>query len=365
MTELRYAFVADPHVGNMKQHGGAVVVGCNQRARDAIQVLARSAARAKELGCHRLVVLGDLFDTSNPNPQMVAQVAAALSVGPPVEIIVGNHDQVSTALGDHALAPFSLGKNLQVHEAPARVGDLILVPFQPGAGAVWLAESLKQVNCKDGILCIHLGIEDGDTPHFLRGAHDSIHVSQLRTLMEQHGIKATFAGNWHNGRDWEEERIYQCGVICPKTFSDDGYEGRGDMLVYDPAHWLVDHPERFNIPGPRFLKFDDVETLEDWTTELEEKRSKGYTIYARVTAEPDEMDEARELRDGAPQGITIDISLDATEAKAAMTSAASVARSAETFEEALDKYVDQYPIDEPGTKAGVLERIRQFRRAVV
>ena len=358
---VKYAFIADVHVGNMKQHGGAVKVGCNARAQEVIQVLRRCATKAKELGCEKLVVLGDLFDISNPNPQMVTQVAAALSVGPPVEIIVGNHDQVSTDLGDHALAPFTMSNKLQVHEVPKRVGDLVLIPFQPGPACDWLPESLKQVDCEGGVLCIHLGIEGATTPFFLKGAHDSIKVEQLKALMDEHKLRACFAGNWHNAMLWPEDKIWQCGTICPKSFSDDGLDYRGLLWVYEPEHWLVEEPDSYDIPGPRFLKMD-VDELDDRTGDLEALAQKGYSIFVRATAEPDEIDEVKSLKEGAPDGITIEVALDATEAKAAVKSAAVCARSAETFEEALHKYIDQFPIEAPGTKEGVLERIRQFRR---
>ncbi len=358
---MKYGFIADCHVGNLKQHGGAVKVGCNARAQEVIQVLLRCALRAKELGCDKLVVLGDLFDASNPNPQMVTQVAAALSAGPPVEIIVGNHDQVSTDLGDHALAPFSLSTNLRVHEIPTRVGDLVLIPFQPGPACDWLPESLKQVDCEDGVLCIHLGIDGEDTPFFLKGAHDSIKVEQLKALMDEHKLRACFAGNWHDARAWPEEKIWQCGTICPKSFSDDGLDSRGRLWVYEPEHWLVEEPDSYDIPGPRFLKMH-VDDLGDKTEELEALANKGYTIYVRAKADTDEIQEVREMQEGAPPGITVELDLDDTEAKAAVKSAAVVARSAETFEEALDKYIDQFPIEKPGTKEGVVERIHQFRR---
>jgi len=359
-----YAFVADPHVGNMKQHGGQVEVGCNARAREVIRVLADCKDVAARHGADHFVVLGDLFDSSNPNPQMVHQTARALQGSVPVEIIVGNHDQVSVAGGDHALAPFSLGKNLQVIEEPTRLGDLLLVPFQPGPAKDWLRESI--IDSEGGILCIHLGVEDGDTPHFLQGARDSIHVDQLTDLAKEFGFCAVFAGNWHNMRKWDmfltdEERsvqIIQCGTICPKTFSDDGFDLRGKIWFYDTAKskaWCVD------MPGPRFVR-TDLDGLLDNVETFEAKAQEGFTIYVRVTVDGDELEEARQLRDEAPAGIIIEIDLDPTEAKAAVTSAASVARSAETFEEALDKFIDQYPIEEPGTKDGVVGRIRRFRR---
>lgn len=360
---MKYGFIADPHVWNHKYHGGPVEVGCNVRARECIEVLRRCALQANEEGCDSLVVLGDLFDGTDPNPQMVAQTISALQAAKEVHLIVGNHDQVSTHSGDHAMASMSKAARLYVHEDPVRINDLVLVPFQPGPAKKWLRRSLEAVDTVGGVLCMHLGIEDGKTPEYLRGAHDSIHIDQLTDLAQEFELVGAFAGNWHNPRTWEmysaeEQRsflVVQCGVICPKTFSDEGWD-RGRLWAWEKGWTTAD------IVGPRFLQFHTLEEFDDNQSQIMEQAEKGYTVYVRVHVEPEELEEAREAKEGAPDGIHVEIRVDDTEVRAAAKAAAQVAKSAETFEQALVKYIDRYPIDKPGTKDGVLRRIREFRQ---
>ena len=95
--------VADIHLACHRQLGGITAAGLNTRAREILAVLQHTGqlVRAEQAS---LVIAGDLFDTPHPTPQLMAGALDALS-GLDVTCLVGNHDQVSAAPGDHALGP--------------------------------------------------------------------------------------------------------------------------------------------------------------------------------------------------------------------------------------------------------------------
>jgi hypothetical protein len=163
-------FIADVHVGNHRQHGGSVNAGLNDRCRSVLSALCRAKEQASAAGCTALVVLGDLFDTDQPNPQMIAAVGGAL-VGPlHTQILMGNHDRASGAPGDHALGWARQVEMLDVVEFPqvaalGEVGTLLLVPFRPGDPREWLPDVVadlaeKAPKGRRRVLCVHLGLRD-------------------------------------------------------------------------------------------------------------------------------------------------------------------------------------------------------------
>ncbi len=284
---MRIAFIADLHVGNHRAWGGKLDAGVNVRAQAIVTALGQACNRALALDAKVLVVCGDLFDTDHPTPQLIRAVGEILGgycdLGGEVYILLGNHDASSDQPWDSALAPFGLvSRSIHVADAPtsARVGTaadnavLLLVPYQSGPARDWFTHAVDEAlvparasgaGVKPStplVLAFHLGIEDGKTPAFLRGASDSVHVDAVADIVRAHDLAAVFAGNWHDHQAWDaydgvgtagqyrRTPIIQCGALVPTGFDNPGVAGLyGSLVLYDTRTHLAVREE---LPGPRF-----------------------------------------------------------------------------------------------------------------
>src|SRR5882724_6254079 len=110
---MRIAFVADPHIANFPAHGGPAIAGINRRCQLTLDTLELAAAKANALDCECFVVLGDLYDTTRPLPQIETAVRKRLSKFDGfVLLLMGNHDRNSGLAGDHALGPTAGAANI-------------------------------------------------------------------------------------------------------------------------------------------------------------------------------------------------------------------------------------------------------------
>jgi DNA repair exonuclease SbcCD nuclease subunit len=350
----RIAFGADVHVGNHQTHKGEYVAGLNERCRQVIDVLGQAVQLAHDEECSAFVVAGDLFDRVNPTPQMVSAVQDAIDKGVDFHAVLGNHDSASAARGDHALGPLlPLG---YVWERPRVVAvgdvDLVVVPYQPGPADDWFPEVVDGLIGKkattpfrDGavrLMSFHLGIEDGSTDVWLKGSHDSVHIDLVESLMEEYGIRAVFAGNWHDHRHWSvldgKADVVQCGALCPTGFNNYGVEGYGNVCFFDtegePAIYFQE------IPGPRFLKVSGpkAKSLVDST------RRAGNIVYVKWMTEVDAVTHSQGVID---QWIEEGICKagralpDKEDLEAAAREAAEAASEADSLDEAVVEYVEK------------------------
>lgn len=359
---MRIAFVADVHLGNHRRFGGPVVAGLNTRARMALGTLRAARARAEQMRADAFVVLGDLFDTSKPEPQLLAETQRAFDEtgpGQPI-LLLGNHDQNSTTPGDHALGPLS--PLAHIVEVPSVLNwgdtDLWCVPFQPGRAADWLPNALAGLSKQSGhkvqrrVLTLHLGLSDTDTPPWLRDAHDAVPASLVGELCREYGLQAAFAGNWHNPAEWDFDgvKVIQPGTLCPTGWDNPGGD-YGRVYIYDSDTRAVEHAV---IPGPRFLK------LKYPTTEPIES---GQQTFVRWVASAEYATDAQEtLRVAQEKALCAggEVVLDDAEASAAAKTAATVARSAETLDAALAGYVKEMPLVDGVDRAAVLALCKQY-----
>jgi len=374
----RLAFCADIHIGNHKRFGGPTVAGMNTRCGQALGAFAAALRLAQSEKCEWFVVCGDLFDTSKPEPQLLAAVLDILRSNTDsgayhsthVIILLGNHDMHSTTPGDHALG--CLTDHALVITAPTVVSidpetDLLCVPFRPGEPAKdWLPDTVARMIAENTeqaagdataskrLLAVHMGIADADTPTWLANAPDSIVVDDLARIMDTHGIAAAMAGNWHDGCTWAEEpEIFQLGALVPTGWDNPGLAGYGGVLIYNTRD-LTWH--KHEVPGPRFLKLKAHEPLPS------DPRPQP-AMYVRVEV-PHEHVPAHEavLRDMVEKKkiAAYDIDIDHTAATAMAKTAAHVARSAETFTEALDAFLRTMPIPEKIERVAVAARVCAF-----
>lgn len=286
-------FVADPHVRNHPAHGGPRVGGTNRRCREHCEVLARAALDALELDA-RLVVLGDVFDQARPSPPVVRATWDALTAGGDAGrraiVIPGNHDLWSGSRGDHALA--SMLDPVRVYDEPAVVDvdgvRLWLAPYRPGPAREWLPEVVHRLADIDRrqericrkILCLHLGVAEGDEPEFLRAGDDVVDAEQLAALMGL-GLNLAVAGNWHGRSEWERPplRVIQPGTLVPCRHTDDGLGGWGLHVAADSIAWR-------RYPGPRFATVDSLVALKATLTNLDTDDR----LYLRARVPLDEHD---------------------------------------------------------------------------
>jgi hypothetical protein len=361
----KFGIISDLHLANHKAHGGPVVAGLNTRCRLALDVLRRAVSRAVELKCEALFILGDVFDTWRPEPQIVAAVQEILSKVPmDVAVLEGNHDMVSMAEGDHSLGP--LAPVATVLSAPevltVRGHKVFAVPYQPGPAVEWLPRVMQAPDAHGAVaLLLHLGISTPDMPSYAKEANDQVPLKLLMELMERLSIPAAFAGNWHqhvvhasrSGRS----RAIQVGALVPTGWDNPGVDGYGTLVVYDPtlvgvARWVIEA-----IPGPRFINLDN------YGLSLPTFVDKGWRLFPRVKVGPEKAAQAVAwLEEQRQHGMIAEgeVEVDAAEARAAARTAATVAQDAGTFEEALMGFVQQMPLLVDVDRTQVLLRAREF-----
>lgn len=355
----RIAFAADIHVGNHKRHGGPIVAGMNDRCRLVIATLRRAVELAEQRQCERLYVLGDLFDTVRPEPQVITAVQNALRGGLEIRLLMGNHDQVSTTKNDHALGPLEAVGGVDVIDETELHGfggdiEIIAVPFRPGPAAEWFPPAVEEMAAHlstrsdqwiGRLLVFHLGIEDEHTQAFLKGAHDSIPKDTVAQLMSKLDIDVALAGNWHSHRTWNARSIIQVGTLCPTGWDNPGFEGYGRVAIYDSQFRKVTFEE---IPGPRFSIAKSDGDIEEAMAHVAERNR----VYVR-----DEYGYG-----GAPlEGLAArELSVGQADVKSAARMAAGAARSATTLDEALANFVEEMPLEEGVDRAAVLGRVKGY-----
>lgn len=365
MTTL--AFVADVHVGNHSVFGGPVVASLNGRCRSVLKALAQAATIARERA-DVLVIAGDLFDTSTPLPQAIAEVQRILEPVPQVVVLQGNHDLVSDSPGDHALGPLEALPNVIVATAPmaVRVGDtaLLCVPFRVGDAREWFADAVEEAaadpvstGAAHRVLAFHLGVIDNTTPAYLAGAHDAVSLGAVQAAMERHGIEAGFCGNWHAGKRWawDDRVLVQIGATAPTGFDNPGFDV-GLLRLYATrglgAPAGPGAPETVVLDGPRFVT---ATTLEE--VDRARRLAQGRELFVSLKGEAaKQLDAVRAL----PDVVGVRAVSDQSEARAATRAAAVAVRQASTLDEALAAFVKQMPLGEGVERETVLAAAKAY-----
>lgn len=371
----KIAFCADVHVDNYKAHGGALASGVNERCRLVLDALRTALLKAEAAGVRHLFVLGDLFNDVRPPPQIIAAVQEVLYESHMhVHLLVGNHDRVSTAPGDHALGPLiaDMGDaSVQVVEAPGFLPlaldggqvDVFAVPFLPGKASDvvrdFLASEAGKAAAGGGglparrrLLVLHYGIADKNTPAYLADGHDALPASALLDLAEKFPFNAVFAGHWHQRREWSRKDgpvVMQVGALAPRGWNDAGLHGYGTLVFYDPKDDAVEYTE---IEGPRFCEARSYDEL----CRVWKDATFPSKLYVRRYTQPDESIE--NVSDDPK--LVVEVLPDLTEATVATRSAAIAARSSASLDEALGAYVSAMSLPDDVKRTDVLARTRAY-----
>jgi len=390
---VKIAFLADLHIANHRAHGGPVLSGINRRARICLDTLQRAVDRAVAKQCSALFILGDVFDTVKPEPQVVAEVQRILDIDELAIVVVeGNHDQVSTDPGDHSLGPLEplvtlVEKPLlwtEVHSTgPGDQALVAAVPFEPGPAVEWLPKRVKELmaNRPDTkaplLLATHVGISDHDTESFMKATHDQVPAHLLGELAAEHKIALVMSGNWHQHKVFNLAapgfpKAVQVGTLCPTGWDNPGLRDHGTMPIWDVATGKL---EVEAIPGPRFLNLNGLENAPpEWHDALQLRgvpygttpvptEPNGWHLYLHVKTTAEKLaSEQGWVADLKARGVLEggEVLIDDAENRAQARTAATVARSAETLSTALHGYVKEMPLPEGVDRAEVLARAQGF-----
>ena len=378
----RIAFVGDVHIGNHKRFGGPKLLGINRRCQHVIDALKSAVLEAAASHVDALVILGDLFDSPNPTPQMLKQVQECCEIIPTI-ILSGNHDQCSDAYGDHALGP--LTPVCEVVDAPDVIPlgdvDLFMVPFESGNCREWLPKRARQLarlsNAKHRVLCFHAGIISDHTPEFLKHSDAAISASEVDALCKELEIETVFAGHWHNRSEWtfENRTIIQAGALVPTGWNNPGFDyGTLFTHVTDKEKKVI---LRQRVDGPRFVDatpetfgdssspefkpledFDDDE-MQNFTNQVEyggipmgtpeyeawasHTTLTGRKLYMRIFVDASEVALGQAILNAGIESETIidgELVISKTEIDEANKQAAKETQSTTTLEEALGAFVE-------------------------
>lgn len=380
----RIAFIADVHLANHRIQGGPTIQGVNTRCLAILRALRDAVEVAEEEGCERLVILGDLFDHTRPSPQILDRCMAALTSTLPVDILVGNHDQVSDAAGDNALAPLQHLANVRVVEHllihMSGTHALAVVPFQTGPGIEWLSRDVASARAsvptaQHLTVAMHLGILEESmlqeaSMFWAKTAHDAVTVPALMQLAAEHGVDQFMAGNWHGRYAVEGAvpdpaggerpvRICQVGALVPTGWDNPGLTEYGTVAILDTDTRQTTYVE---VPGPRFIT---VRSQEELAAALELfGHHTANRLYVRWIAPPAEMRAARDvLQQLAEPGHPIEafeVIPSKEDVRERAQAAAAAARSADTLGEALAKYIDETPWADSLDRKRLLNTVREF-----
>jgi DNA repair exonuclease SbcCD nuclease subunit len=312
--------------------------GVNQRCLDVLDTVEGAVAVAKREGASYLVIPGDLYDTKNPSPPVQAAMQVQLTEIHTI-VIKGNHDSVSTDVGDHALGPLQPVATIVDEPRVMGIGntDLVCIPFMPGRPKDWLPyrlADLKRTN-DDAILAMHMGVYDGDTDEFLRVAEDAIDVQLLIELCRANRIQTAVVGNWHWPQDWHSDdgdvSVYQIGTLAPSRFTDEGLD-HGNVVIVE------EEVQRFQVPGPRFFKVGSK-------SDLAKLQPIDMPAYVKAEVVPEELTEVRQMLQEMDWLRGWEAFPNRKADREAAKTASKSAAAAPTTRRAVAKFVKNMPLD--------------------
>lgn len=333
------AFVADVHVGNLAASnpliGGPMLSGVNGRCREALAALTEACQQAQAAKARALVVCGDLFDTARPSPQVIsATIDAFEPFRGRVVLLLGNHEAVSNAQGDHGLGPMERA-GCTVVEAPDRLrigdADVLCVPYLRDGGVLDAVRSLGPGNGRPTVVAVHVGVEDAETPAWLQGS--GVPAPALQAAAHGVGAAAVFAGDWHarEAHVGPLATVLQVGALAPTGWSNPGLTGYGTLAL-----WYGERDIRVTeLPGPRFIT---MRSSEPALSAYEGARP----LRVKVIADAGHL----ALGEHCPGVIVCESAEPIEEARLKVREAANAVRRAETLDEALAGYVGAMELPE-------------------
>lgn len=360
----RVLFVADIHAGS---HRGFAVPtqrpGVNSRLAMALEVLTNAGAQTKP--DDTIVILGDLFDTDKPSPQVITSVLQVLNGFPGTSLCLrGNHDSSTPREGDNALGPLSEAGHLVVEVPRVLVyGDtlLVLLPFNPAPPIEWVPATLAalrpEIERHSGahhlIVGSHFGISDAETPDFL--SHGALPIDTAFALCSEYTAVAWLSGDWHTRKVWERGgvTVAQVGALVPTGFDNPGLTGYGSLWTFDGTRLYYEE-----MAGPRFVKYKSaaVAVADHRETCAPTQR------FAQVTVSAGEVEAATAaltaaVSEGRLGGFVVVENRNEAVENAGET--AAYVATATSFDAALERSVERLTLGEGVSRGEVLRRARE------
>jgi len=373
MSSNNYCFISDLHIGNHKKHGGQIDAGTNARCCLILTALDEAISYALQNACKVLFVAGDFLDYVRMEPQIITLVQETLreakGKGLETVLVLGDHEIVSSAKGDHALGPFRPVAHVIDDPLLLRLADaeVACIPFISGKAAEIIptktTELFKKSPHRKGdhprILVFHAGVIDADTAPWLRDIPDAIGIDAIKRLIEKHGIDLVVAGNFHNSRIWQKAgaTVCQTGALVPTGWNNPGLDDYGGVALFNPTKREFSF---HRIGGPRFVSahLDDDELL---------KAAKSYLgpVYLQIVSPVDRLTEAQGLKAELLEesvSNTIEVLPDKIDAESSARTAATASRKQETVDDSLRAYVAALTLPKGVRKPDVLSAATDYLR---
>ena len=259
LVSRKIVVAADTHLNNHPVLGGPLVGGRNERCRRIESAIATVAAFAAKNGA-TLVLAGDVFDTAYPTPQMVHALGLALSKTSTRRLLAGNHDRVTTAPSDHALAPLALQDGTDVIDTVRFIDGVGYIPPPPRgqSAAEWFDAAFADVHAQAagetiGAIVTHVGIVHPGAP-VARISKANLPQEIAFKLMRQYEVRRLFAGDWHERHVAKQGGmvVEQIGALVPA-----GWDEQGPDFGYATLYDLDTYESKtVKVPGPRFYVTD-------------------------------------------------------------------------------------------------------------
>lgn len=358
------AFVADVHIGNHQQHGGSLVCGMNDRCRMVLAVLEKAAEVALSQGADSLIVLGDLFDTSKPLPQMIARVMDLRYRFSELHfvLVAGNHDRNSGVYGDNALGPLRSTCTVIEGDGGTVYDGVLLLPFNEAPTLGWIQEQIIKRCGGMRIRAIggHFGLHDEHmraANPWMEQSKNALPVEKLAVLLGNFAIPYLFAGDWHGHKQWYIDGVHiaQVGALAPTGWDNPGLHGYGGLTILEDAS-PIDTVTHYEIPGPRFAtavnESDAIALMSQADKDL-------HSLFLRCSATPKEAPDMLKLLED-DRVFAGSVVLDRKHAQAQAVSAAVATRSQTTLASAAEEYLSRIALPPNVSRARVAELTRGF-----
>ncbi len=343
------ACVADVHIGNHRQFGGPLIAGVNTRCRENLDTLAAAYQIAHDHDAAHMFILGDLFDAAKQPPPVIAATMEVLHRGAlPTTIITGNHDQFSTAPGDHACAPLDFLSNVTVEDQPCvrtiAGYTVALLPYQPGEAGAWVPRTLRDLmnraRRERGDIADPVDYALGHAPFEPTAREFS--GSGVRGLALSHFARDFVFGHLHaHGR-------HRAGTLCPTGWGDLNCVGRVYISVGPESV-----PAYVSVPcAPTWIDCDPA--LAPPLMHVSENR-RTTRVRTRASVDPLALAEMRATF------ADVVVRPDGT-SKTLLASAVHSVRAASTATEAVERYVSGLGLDAP-TAERVIQACRHLLAA--
>jgi DNA repair exonuclease SbcCD nuclease subunit len=370
--------------------GGEFSCGANYRAKCATRSLKWAYEAIHRAGDIKTVcILGDLFQSMNPTPQLISVVGQIFHMyrekGIHTVLLPGNHDSVSAEWNDHALGVYRWSgvTVIENHGLVRLCNDTVEILFvTPREGVVnnYLKDILSGVwsECStlscDGppsnqhviplcrVLALHSGISHRATPQRHIRDTNSIHIANIQNFINMYGISHVFAGHWHQ-HFRISPKVCQIGALVQNGWKDRDCDV-GCICVLNPS---TNEVTVIHVPGPRFVIVTSLIALEDLVLNARDIYPAKTDLFIEATLRASDLEPARDLLHEACGWLDGVIELRWTLLTGTETVRQSMCESAErargdAITESCERYVQRMPLENIVSRDSVITRVIKYIR---